>query len=127
MVNNPEIWNQSMWKMEKTDSNDLTEDLLMLGGHGMLVDSLKDETLEKYKELGWNNGLPFVIDDKLVLYAGYSDDFVQLNDTNVYTYYQMLLDNDEDEDKRFGIFANGLLVETPSEKQFHSKKWLKMD
>jgi hypothetical protein len=127
MINKANEWNQSMWKMEKTDTNDLIEDLIMLGGHGLLVDSISDEILEKYKELGWFGGKPAVIDDKLVLYAGYSDSFVQLTDSQLYTYYQFVLENEGEQDRRFGIWANGLLVETPSEEQFNYIKWYKMD
>ena len=32
-----------------------------------------------------------------------------------------------DIEKRFGIWANGVLVETPSETQFHLVKWSPMD
>jgi hypothetical protein len=113
--------------MEKSDTNELIEDLTMLGGHGLLVDSISEEILEKYKELGWFAGKPAVIDDKLVLYAGYSDAFVQLTDSQVYTYYQFVLENKGDIDRRFGVWANGLLVETPSETQFNYIKWCKME
>ena len=122
MINKPSIWNQSMWKMEKTDTNDLIEDLIMLGGHSLLVDTLSDEMKEIYKEK-WECGLACVIDGKVLLIAGLSGLFTQSEDTGIYTYYQLTLDNEGDLNKRFGIWANGVLVETPSENQFKLGKW----
>ena len=126
MINKPSIWNQSMWKMEKTDTNDLIEDLIMLGGHSLLVDTLSDEMKEIYKEK-WHEGLVSTIDGKVLLIAGLSGLFTQLEDTGIYTYYQLTLDNEGDLDKRFGIWANGVLVETPSETQFNLGKWRPLD
>ena len=127
MINNPKHWNLSMWKMEKTDSNDLIEDLTVLGGHSLLVDSLSEEIKEKYKENNCFDGQFPTIDGKLLLLTGFNESFVQLKDTNVYTYYQLTLDNEGVLDRRFGVWANGVLVETPTEEQFHEIKWCKMD
>lgn len=39
--------------------------------------------------------------------------FIKLEDKNLYTYYHFVLECDENEgDKRFGIWANGILSET---------------
>jgi len=127
MINNAKFWNLSMWKMEKTDSNELIEDLIMLGGHSLLVDSLSEEIQEKYKENNCFDGVSPTIDKKLFLLAAFNNSFVQLKDSNVYTYYQLALDNEGDINRRFGVWANGLLVETPSEEQFNYIKWCEME
>ena len=61
MINNPNYWNLCMYKMEKnekSEKNGLTEDLIVLGGHSLLVDELSDDVREKYKELNvWNQTL----------------------------------------------------------------------
>jgi hypothetical protein len=123
MFNDPNTWIYSMWKMEKTDTNELTEDLFTLGGHSRLVDTLSDEIKEKYKEHNWYNGKSPTIDGKLLLCSGLSGQCVQLKDTGVYTYYHFTLENDGDDNMRFGIWANGVLVEIPSKSQFNWIKW----
>lgn len=121
MINNPEHFNLSMYKMKKTEENGLIEDLIVTGGHGILVDDL-GELEEKTKEL-FKGTIP-IIDDKKLLLAGVSKDFIQLKENDLYTYYQLTLENEGDDDKRFGIWANGLLTETPSKKQFLEKKYI---
>jgi hypothetical protein len=44
-----------------------------------------------------------------------------MQDTNLYNYYHLLLENNDDEEERFGIWANGILTETPNVKTIKSK------
>jgi hypothetical protein len=127
LINNPKMWLQSMWKMEKSANNVLIDDLYMLGGHALLVDNLSEEVKSRYKEYNWYNGVSPIIDGKLLLCAGLSGMCTQLDNTYIYTYYQLTLDNDGDDNRRFGIWANGVLVETPSKTQFNWIKWRDMD
>jgi len=46
-----------------------------------------------------------------------------LENTNLYTYYHFILENDGDNDKRYGVWANGILTETPSKNQFTNHKY----
>jgi hypothetical protein len=124
MINNPKYWNLCMYKMEKTEENGLTEDLIVLGGHSLLVDELSDEIKEKYKKRNVFGGKLEKIDNKYLLLAGLSDKFVKEENTNLYTYYQMVLEGEND--SRYGIWANGVLVETPSKNQYDSIKWEEM-
>jgi len=126
LVNNPDFWKSCMYKMEKNEENGLTEDLILVGGHSLLVDELSDEVKEKYEELNIWEGKLEKIDEKYLLLAGLSEKFKKMEDKNTYTYYQLILDNEGDENRRFGIYANGVLAETPSEKFFHLVKWEKM-
>ena len=121
------MWLQSMWKMEKSDKNELIDDLYMLGGHSLLVDSLSEEVKSKYKEYNCFSGGSPTIDGKLLLCAGLSGICSQLDNIDTYTFYQLTLDNDGDDDKRFGIWANGVLVETPSKTQFNCINWKDMN
>jgi hypothetical protein len=52
-----------------------------------------------------------------------SKDFIQLNNSNVYTYYHFILENDGNDDECFGIWANGILTETPSKNVFINHKY----
>jgi hypothetical protein len=115
MINNPEHFNLSMYKMEKTDSNGLTDDLIVTGGHSILVDDLGEYYSEN--QVKFKGKIP-KIDDKIFLLSAVSKDFTQLTDTNEYTYYHLCLENNGNNDERFGIWANGILTETISKNQF---------
>ena len=106
------IWSNCMYVLYKQD--DMTDDLVVTGGHSILIDKLTDYDLEKYKEMNIFKGETNMIDDKYLLLAGVSKIFTKLLDNDVYTYYHFTLDNDGDDDRRFGVWANGILSETPS-------------
>ena len=114
MVNNPKLWHSCMYKMEKTKENGLLEDLIVTGGHSILVNNLG-----KYK--AYNTKLldsTLMIDDKFLLLSSVSKEFIKLENKNIYTYYHFTLENNGNDDERFGVCANGVLTETPSKKQF---------
>ena len=114
--NNPKKWNMCMYKMAKTESNGLLEDLIVTGGHSILVDSLSDADLAKYKEMGIPDFANETIDNKHLVLSCVSDQFTPMQDNSMYHYYHLLLENNDDEEERFGIWANGVLTETPNEK-----------
>ena len=119
MINNPEKFIECMYKMEKTDDNGLIEDLILTGGHSILVDDL-GICKEKNDKIF---GSSLMIDDKYLLLSAVSNDFTKLENTNLYTYYHFTLENNGNDDERFGVWANGLLTETPSKKQFTNHKY----
>jgi hypothetical protein len=55
-----------------------------------------------------------VIDNLLSIITADSDKFKKVMDNNMYKYYHFSLETDGDNDRRFGVYANGLLVEIPS-------------
>jgi hypothetical protein len=121
MINNPNKFTDCMFKMVKTDENNLIEDLIVTGGHSILVDDLgeyKEESEKIFIKLQ-------TIDDKYLLLAGISKDFIKLEDTNVYTtYYHFILENNGNDDERFGVWANGVLTETPSKRYFTHNNYI---
>jgi hypothetical protein len=118
IINNPKSFDKCMYKMKKTDSNGLIEDLIVTGGHSILVDDL-GECKEKNEELF--GGSSPVIEDKFQLLAAVSKDFQILDNNDSYTYYHFVLENDENDDsKQSGVWANGILTETPSKNYFLS-------
>lgn len=119
MINNPEKFNECMYKMEKTEENGLIEDLIVTGGHSILVDDLGGLKEENNKIFDSTQ----MIDDKYLLLSAVSNDFVKLEDTNLYTYYHFILENNGNDDERFGVWANGILTETPSKKHFITHKY----
>ena len=110
-VNNPknEGVSNCMYKMVKTDDNGLIEDLTLTRNHGVLVEKLTENEEKKIDK----NNLP-VIDNLLSIITADCDKFEKVMNTNVYKYYHFSLETDGDEDRRFGVWANGLLVEVPS-------------
>jgi hypothetical protein len=112
MINNTENYTKCMYRMAKTDENGLIDDLVITGYHSVLVDDC--ERLIKQKcELDFF----YQIEDKYLLYSFNCKDFVLEENNNTYTYYHLALESDDDSEK-FGIYANGLLVETTSKKDF---------
>ena len=114
--NNPKKWNMCMYKMAKTPSNGLIEDLIVTGGHSILVDTISDAEQKKYDEMGLTEFSKTTIDNKRLLLSSVSKEFTPMQDNEIYTYYHLLLENNDDEEERFGIWANGILTETPNEK-----------
>ena len=115
MGNNPNKWNHCMYKMEKTEENGLLEDLILTGGHSIMVDSISEVEQERYNKLGLSNfAKENKVDEKYLLLASVSEQFIPLTDTNIYTIYHFCLENNGDDTTRYGVWANGILTETPS-------------
>ena len=93
--------------------NNSFEDLIITGGHSILVDELTDE--QKRNELQFR---PITkIDDKYLLLSCNSEKFEKINNNDNYTYYHIVLENDDD-NGNYGVWANGVLTESISEKYF---------
>ena len=97
-----------MYKMETT-----FEDLIVTGGHGIL----KKEPNVLDPDKLWVNSKFSKIDNMFLHRAAFCSEFKMLTDTNIYTYYHLTL-KDKNCNKRFGIWANGILTETVSKNQF---------
>jgi len=98
-----------MYIMKKTPDNGLIEDLILTRNHAILVEKLTEN-----EKKATENDEKIIIDDLLCLITGKSDKFEKVQNTNFYNYYHFSLDSDGDNDRRFGVWANGLLVELPS-------------
>ena len=111
--NNTKWFTTCMYKMCKTETNELIEDLIVIGGHAILVDKLSEEEYLRTCSI-W--GTPLRIDEKYLLLAGISDKFERVEGDDIYTYYHFCVENDGNDETRYGIWANGVLVETPCKK-----------
>jgi hypothetical protein len=98
----------SMCVMKKR--GDMSADLYMTGGHSLMVDKLEPDEAEKQKEMGFSER----VDDKHLLLAMVSPLFEAAPPGN-YPHYHFLLENDGVKTTRYGVWANGVLCETPSE------------
>jgi hypothetical protein len=107
-INNPNLWHTCMYTGQKEGHEPLT----ITGGHGLLVDYLtQSETSDQMVLWGRDEQ---IIDDKIVMVAPVSKEFSPNQTTESFTYYHFVLENDGDENRRYGVWANGFLTETPS-------------
>jgi len=104
MINNSDDPKKCMFKMEK--QGNMTADLCLTGGHAILKDCAP-------------KGLQFKIDDKYLHFVENLPEFKKMEAIH-YKYYNFCFENDGDCDLRYGVWANGVLCETPSEKQLDS-------
>jgi hypothetical protein len=88
----------------------LTEDLVLTGCHSLLVDGLYKEQIF---EMGGPDGRLYKTDDKLRLFTCFEPRAIPYQEEGTFTIYHLALESDNDE-INFGIWANGLLVETCS-------------
>jgi hypothetical protein len=102
-----------LYILSKTAFEDVFEDLILTGCHSILVDNFKDDAQkEKTIEV---NGKIYVTDNKYRLPACADDRALVYETPGNYTIYHLALEND-DYYMNYGIYANGLLVETCSKR-----------
>jgi len=118
-INKNELY-ACMYVMKKSTKNELIEDLIITGSHSILVDNLTKEEAEKQDNLKFN----VKIDNKYLLLACVSNKFIKLEELQLYTYYHFTLENDGDDNKRYGVWSNGILSEIPSKNQFITHKYI---
>ena len=121
LMQNTVLYNRKkIYAMYKNEKNNLNEDLYVTGGHSLLVDNLTgDEIKNTYKY--WKKLLK--IEDKYLIMACVNNNFVQIDDNNIYDIYQIVLENDNYKNN-YGIYANGVLTESISEHTFNRRKHL---
>jgi hypothetical protein len=118
LKNDKNQWNNCIRRLPK--SGDMTDDLLVTGAHSILVDELSEKESEGMVAIYGTADRK--IDDKTLVLSWVSDKFEAIDDEEYYTYYHLVLEND-DTDKRFGIWANGVLTESQCEKHFLAKPY----
>ena len=99
-----------MHRLSKKNYPELIEDLYITGFHAILVNDLTDEQIEKTKEI---MNILYKTDDKYRLIASLDDRAEKITDNKEYTIYHFSLEHD-DIFMNYGVYANGLLVESNS-------------
>jgi hypothetical protein len=114
LFNNPDKWNGCLKKFPK--SGNMIDDLYITGAHSLLVDEVSEKE---------SNGIMAIygttdrkIDDKFMLNAWVSEKAEPVLTAEFFTIYHLVLEHDDDEDKKYGIWANGVLAESQCEKHF---------
>ncbi len=102
-----------LYKCSRTEYPEVFEDLVITGCHSILVDNfISDSQKEKVIEI---NKDIYVTDNKYRLPACLDDRASVYETSGNYTIYHLALEND-DYYFNYGIYANGLLVETCSKR-----------
>ena len=97
-----------LYKCSKDAYPELFEDLYITGGHSILVDEFKDDQQQEVIKM---LGAVFVTEGKFRLPACIDKRALLHRDKKPVKIYHIALDNNYS-DKNYGIYANGLLVES---------------
>jgi len=104
---------EQLYRCTKEQYSELTEDLIITGCHSILVDNFdSDKQRERVVQV---NGDAYVTDGKYRLPACVDDRTRIYEKPGNYTIYHLALEN-EHYTGNYGIYANGLLVETCSKR-----------
>jgi len=113
-TNLPENELNRFYVMDKSVNPIMTHDLVITGGHSILVDEC-DMTDENIRYMNKCKMKYLVVQDKRKELACINSNFVGKNDGSVENVYVLVLDNN-DVEKVYGIFVNGgVLVESSSQ------------
>jgi len=95
--------------MDKSKNDLLTKDLIITGGHSILVDEITEEQHNKMK----STGIKYLsVYDKYKLVTFFNDDFVGKTDKSEERVYLLVLEADDDH-KVYGAYVNGgMIIET---------------
>ena len=98
-------------KKDSLDTNVPFNDLKVTTGHSMLVDNLTDDEITEIEK--WNPVKK--IDDKFLILSRVSKYFEEYNTKELNNVYHLILEAD-DLDTQYGIYANGVLMESMSKR-----------
>jgi hypothetical protein len=107
-----------MYKLSKEKNEKLIDDLFLTGNHSILKSVLNEKEANYMKNYSLIGG--HFVNDKIKLLVGHCKMFEPVSDNEIKTIYALVLEN-EDESKVYGIYANGILVESTSEYAFVKK------
>jgi len=105
---------EQLYKCTQAQYPEVFEDLVLTGCHSILVDEFKDEA-QKQATMKVNNGRLFITDNYYRLPACADDRASVYEIPGTYTIYHLALEH-EDYLMNYGIYANGLLVESCSQR-----------
>jgi hypothetical protein len=80
--------------------------------------------IEREKQLKIYGDAERKIDGKYKVTAWASEKFNVINDDKKYVYYHLVLENDGNVNKQYGIWCNGILTESQCEKHFLAREYI---
>jgi hypothetical protein len=111
-----------LYKYTSEKHGDLLEDLIVTGGHSSLVDELSESQKEATSKF-WK--IFHKTDDKYRLLACVDENTIPYEEKGSFNIYHISLEN-EDNSGNYGIYANGLLVESCCKNFLNSKKHMEL-
>lgn len=96
--------NPKLYQCTRNEYPELTENLVITGGHSILADELTEDQRKKIGKI-------FVTDGKYRLLSKFDDRASVYDNKGYFTVYHFSLENG-DRNRNYGIYANGLLVES---------------
>ena len=99
-----------LYQYSKDTFDKLFNDLLLTGGHSILVDEYTNENQKEKNEKVFGKSKNYVIDEKICLTSYVNENAIPYEKIGTFAIYHLALEN-EDETGNYGIYANGLLVE----------------
>jgi hypothetical protein len=107
---------KKLYKLSKSKYPELNEDLYLTGCHSILVDKITDIQKEKIENI---LGVVYVTDSKYRLLVSVDERAEPFIDNSVSIIYHIAIGDDKN--RNYGIYANGLLVETCFENSITKK------
>jgi hypothetical protein len=104
---------EKLYKLSKTKYPELIEDLYITGCHSVLVDNI---TAAERQMIEKELGKIYVTDQKYRLPACVDVRAEPYDKEGTYSIYHLALEDSKNENRNYGIFADGLLVESCFEK-----------
>lgn len=116
IINSSERSINKLYKMSKSANNNLIEDLYITGAHAVLYDTIGERQKEQMNKLSAKFDMDYSmkIDGKCKLIAYYDNNFEECNEDCYFNIYHLVLESDKP-DTNYGIYANGILVESTDE------------
>jgi hypothetical protein len=112
--NDPSNYRKCMYIMKKGKHVNLNEDLIITGDHSILVEYIfKNEKILMRKRFMEEKK----IDSLKLVMSSVSNFFEKITNKDEYTYYHFCVE-DDDADRNFGVWSNGILSEIPCANQF---------
>jgi hypothetical protein len=107
------VWSEQFYTIPVFNNNQF-QNLTISGYHSILVDSIPFDIQKKYEEY---KCLIKSIHDKKLLIVGLTNFYLTTNEL-IDQYYHLVLEHENDENYQYGIWANSILSESQSEKDF---------
>ena len=101
-----------LYKLTQENYPEVFEDLVLTGGHSILIDEFKDEEQQK-NTADLRGGELCMTDNKYLMPVCVDDKAIVYDNKGTHTIYHLALENDNDT-TNYGIYANGILVESCS-------------
>ena len=101
----------SLYRLTQDKYPELTDDLYLTGGHSLLMDSLTSEQEMEMKKISWPEDF-YKVDGKHKLLVHHDKRSIKVG--KKMRVFNIVLEQDDEKDsfKTYGIYANGLLVES---------------